>query len=152
MISFLRLFLFPLVFGFSSQQALAHGCPVQPDESMIYEMGVDAQLFWQYGPEVGDQSVLFVELKRPGTAVPTTDQFEPEIRLESPEGLLGATPRIDPVFSETGQVKNGEFRVSQLDFPVAGSWKLHMKLKDLTGFEEAQSVVVEICAARARTK
>lgn len=142
----MRVLFFSLSLGFSSQQAWSHGCPVQPDESMIFDMGVDAQLFWQYGPDMGDQSVLFVELKRPGTAVPTSESFLPEVSLESADGTLVSSAQIDPVFNEAGQMKNGEFRISNLQFSAVGSWKMHLKLKDAAGYEEVQSIVIEICA------
>ncbi len=130
----------------SSQKIFAHGCPVQPDESVVFDMGVDAQLFWQYGPDLGNQSVLFLELKRPGTAIPTSDQFTPEITLESPTGQNVSTPVITPVLSEAGQVKLGEYRIENLDFSSTGIWKMHIKLTHIHGFAETQSIMIDLCA------
>lgn len=137
----LALILFPF------DQSHAHGCPVEPDDSLTFNFGLDAQLIWQYGPEVGNKSVLFINLKKTGTAVPTDLALEPNIVIEGPS-IRGADPLIAPVLDEKGQVLPGEFRVSNLNFSHLGKWQLHLQLKNTYGVSETQTALVELCGRK----
>ena len=138
----LGILLMMMVWG---SRAYSHGCPVEPDQVLVYDLGAEAQIFWQYGPDLGDQSVAFVELKIPGTTTPANFITGLAVIMD---GTEGKRITIAPALDEKGKTLPGEYRLSNLQFPYAGKWKFSIVLTTDQGVSESKSWVVEVCAGR----
>lgn len=120
------------LFAFASPD---HGA--KPDAHLVFAAsGYHAHLKWEQGPQEGVESILRIEFMNPNTHMPTAIPFDVAVKLFMPSMGHGSSPtKIEKVFDANGEELPGVYRVSKVQFLMAGDWELRITIKNETESE-----------------